>query len=178
MELLRIIYQEFRTTHKYQLAKSVLDFDRAIRDRTCSPKQAVEFQGLLKANLSSTDPEAAYWLEQIDQKVQEVLALYNQTPRTDPYLISRPGEVRVKRWAKHRWNDAEPAIKRVVEAYISAGWNLEDFDHWNRHGAEATLEKHDTLNKGEIGWHHSKTLLIDKTGKVANARNGKSFITA
>lgn len=177
MDILSSIYQEFKTTHKHQIAKAVLEFQRALRSGTYSPKQAVEFQGLMKANLSSTDPEAAYWLEQIEQKVQEIFTLYNQTPRTDPYLINRPGEVRVRRWGKRRWNDASSAIRKAVEAYIQAGWDLKDFDHWNTHGAEAKLEKHDTLTTGSIGWHHTKTLLIDKTGKIKSINNGKSFIT-
>lgn len=176
-QILEIVYQEFKTSNQHTLAKAVRNFRSAFDLKTCTPRQAIEFQKLMTDNLNSSDAEAAYWLETIAALVQEVMNYYNPN-NTEPYLIARLGREEVKRWDKRRWNDAEPVIRKTVEGYLKAGWDLHGFNSWNVHGAEVQLEKHDTLmNSDGKGWHHFKTLMIDKRGNIVCTRNAKSFMT-
>lgn len=92
------------------------------------------------------------------------------------YLIQEPGEARVERWDKRRWNNADPVAKKVVMGYMAHQWDLVAYEETKNY-AQAELEQHMTLNVGEKGWHHSKTLTIDLSAGKVLVRNGTTFIS-
>ncbi|MEP0923471.1 hypothetical protein [Leptolyngbya sp. ST-U4] len=178
-QFLEQIYQEFKQSNRHLLAKAVRSFRSSVDLKVCTGQEAIAFRNLMQENLSATDPEAVYWLSSINEIVQQVCQQHIEKRPTTPYLINRPGRAEVTHWNKRRWNDAPAPIRRTVESYMQAGWDLVAYDHWKVHGAQVELKKCDTLTNTDDcrGWHHSKTLLIDKTGKIVSTRNGKSSIT-